>query len=93
MNVPIASSKKSEYNKKSYYRFIKKGFEMVGKKPEKYDIKHRKVRLQSMIYEDQLAWIKRNHNKKEHKSESEFITNLISLGIIAYRNQKLAEIE
>lgn len=58
---------------------------------KKYNIEHRKIRSQYMIYEDQLAWIKRNHNKDEHKSESEFVTHLLSLGILAYRESLLKE--
>ena len=63
----------------------------MGKQPKKYNIEHRKIRSQYMIYEEQLAWIKRNHNKDEHKSESEFVTHLLSLGILAYRESKLSE--
>lgn len=61
--------------------------------PKKYNIKHRKVRLQAMVYEEQIAWIKRNHDKTEFKSESEFISCLLSLGIIEYKRQKLEELE
>jgi len=59
--------------------------------PKKYNIEHRKTRLQSMVYEDQVAWIERNHDKDEHKSQSEFITHLLSLGILAYRENKLKD--
>lgn len=62
---------------------------MSEHKPKRYNIEHRKTRLQSMIFEEQYAWIKRNHDKEEFKSESEFITRLLSLGILAYREQKI----
>lgn len=55
----------------------------------KYNIEHRKTRIQYMVYEDQVSWIKRNHDKDEFKSESEFVCRLLALGMNAYTNDKL----
>lgn len=56
---------------------------MSTHQPKKYNIQHRKIRKQTMIYEDQQSWISRNQ-PKDFKSESEFISYLISLGIQAH---------
>lgn len=50
----------------------------------KYNIEHRKTRTQYMLYEDQVSWIKRVYDRQRFKSESEFVTHLMSLGIQAY---------
>ena len=55
----------------------------------KYNIEHRKTRIQYMVYEDQVSWIKRNHDKDEFKSESEFVCYLLSLGIQQYQAQRV----
>lgn len=59
---------------------------------KKYNIEHRKTRLQAMVFEDQLAWIKRNQDKNIFKSESEFITHLISLGIKQHKENLLRDL-
>ena len=47
----------------------------------RYNIEHRKKRSQYMVYEEQISWIKRNCDKNRFKSESDFVTYLLSLGI------------
>lgn len=65
----------------------------MGEENGTYDIKHRKVRLQAMIYEEQLDWTKFNRDPEEFKNDSAFITHLLSLGIIEHKKQKLEGVE
>jgi hypothetical protein len=52
---------------------------------KKYNIEHRKVKTQYMLYEEQVSWIKRNI-PPDFKSESEFVSHILSLGIQTYQD-------
>lgn len=56
----------------------------------KYNIEHRKVRKTTMLYEDQLSWIQRNQ-PGDIKSESEFISYLLALGMQEYMRAALEQ--
>lgn len=56
----------------------------------KYNIEHRKARKTTMIYEDQLSWIQRNQ-PADIKSESEFISYLLALGMQEYQRIALEQ--
>lgn len=56
----------------------------------KYNIEHRKVRKTTMFYEEQLSWIGRNQ-PAEFKSEAEFLSFLLSLGIQEFVRIQLGE--
>lgn len=58
---------------------------------KKYNIEHRKERTQWMMFEEIVSWVKRNRDEKEFKSESEFATHLMSLGIQAYQKERTNE--
>lgn len=47
----------------------------------KYNIEHPKSKKTTMIYDDQLSWIRRNHDAEQFKSEAEFICHLLALGM------------